>query len=183
MPDSAIPTLKARLVGEIVEARAHRPARALGLMRLHHGRRGARHVRRLIGLRPGHVARGDGHRLLPDGDVAAQDQADPPKLGLGPRQLGESRGGREGAQPARDHLPAGLDELLVVDREESGIVVVGEHQRLAVGARQRAELRIADGALSRLVERAPDTGLAEVARLGAEADKGPGVRLGLEYHL
>ena len=55
-----------------------------------------------------------------DGDVAAQDQAEPPKAGLGPRELGESRGGREGAEPARDHLPAGLDELLVVEREERG---------------------------------------------------------------
>ena len=90
-------------------------------------------------------------------------------------------GGREGAETDRDHLPADSTSARRDSRERDH----GSRRapRLAGGARQRAERGIADAASLRLVERTPDPCLAEVARLGAEADEGAAVRLGLEYHL
>src|SRR5262249_52365303 len=72
--------------------------------------------------------------------------------------------------PARRHLPAGLDELLIGDGEYVRVVIVDERARFSGGLRQRSEFRIDDGRAARLVEGAADAIDGQVARLGSEAD-------------
>ncbi len=85
--------LDAGLVGEVVQARAGRPAGALGVVVLHHGGHRGRDHRGLVRLHGRQVRGHDRDPLLDHGDVATHDEAEaraspprhPPDRGAAPR--------------------------------------------------------------------------------------------------
>src|SRR5262249_3561379 len=70
-------------------------------------------------------------------------------------------------------LPAGLHELLVVNRQQTGVVVVRKRSQFLGGTRQGSELRIVHGSATCLVEGPARALDGEVARLGSETNPEP----------
>src|SRR5262249_15203082 len=107
--DRAMRRLAARLVREIVEPGARRPAGTLRVHRLDHAGGGSRDDGGLVRLDLGEVRRDDGDPLLHDRDVAAEEEPEPPQAVLRSGELGETPGGGGRLEGPRDDLPPDTD--------------------------------------------------------------------------
>ena len=88
--DGAQGRLDARLVGEMVEPGAQGARRTLGAARLDHGRGRGGELGRLVGLDVGQGGGDDGHALLEDAHVPAEDEPEAGQGFLAPRDLGRA---------------------------------------------------------------------------------------------
>src|SRR5207245_5859406 len=109
--------------------------------------------------------------LAQDGDVAAEDEAEPPERLVVLRQRGQSTRGGERPERAAGDLPTRVEQARVVELHESGVVVVREGARGTAGGRERDELRVRDSSPARLGQRALGDGRRKVARLAAKDDQ------------
>ena len=126
----------------------------------------------------------DGDPLLHDRDVAAEKEAEAPEALLALGDLGETGGRRERLEGPGDDPPASSDEILVVEVEESRVVVAPERPPLRPRPGQGDERGVVHRALPRLGERAPHAlaGRGRRARIRSRGavrparERPPGVR-------